>query len=163
MKNQNHGGEAVCVCADLTEFEWSVIQPRLPDKSRGVHRVDDRRVLNGILWRLRTGAAWADIPERYGPHMTCVNRFSRWRKAGVWGAILDAIRVAYGEGLTLIDASSLRAHRCVADTALAKPGPVAWLLPDLGGELAPANGAPAQALSAPEGSSPMSAWTMWSI
>ncbi len=53
---------------DLTDFEWSVIQPLLPTKVRGVKRVDDRRVLNGIFWRLRTGAPWADIPARYGPH-----------------------------------------------------------------------------------------------
>jgi len=65
---------------DLTDFEWSVIQPLLPNKPRGVPRVDDRRALNGIFWRLRTGAPWADIPERYGPHTTCVNRFNRWRK-----------------------------------------------------------------------------------
>ena len=68
---------------DLTEFEWSVIQPLLPNKPRGVPRVDDRRVLNEIFWRGRTGAPWADIPSRYGPYTTCVNRFSRWRKAGV--------------------------------------------------------------------------------
>ena len=55
---------------DLADFEWSVIQPLLPNKPRGVARVDDRRVLNGICWRLRTGALWADIPERYGPHTT---------------------------------------------------------------------------------------------
>ena len=47
---------------DLTDFEWSVIAPLLPNKVRGVARVDDRRVLNGIFWRLRTGAPWADIP-----------------------------------------------------------------------------------------------------
>ena len=47
---------------DLTDFEWFVIQPLLPNKVRGVARVDDRRVLNGIFWRLRTGAPWADIP-----------------------------------------------------------------------------------------------------
>ncbi len=46
---------------DLTDFEWSVIQPLLPNKPRGVPRVDDRRVLNGIFWRLRTGAPWADL------------------------------------------------------------------------------------------------------
>jgi len=56
---------------DLTDFEWGVIQPLLPNKVRGVARVDDRRVLNGIFWRLRTGAPWADIPARYGPHTTC--------------------------------------------------------------------------------------------
>ncbi len=52
---------------DLTDFEWSVIEPLLPTKVRGVPRADDRKVLNGIFWRLRTGAPWADIPARYGP------------------------------------------------------------------------------------------------
>jgi transposase len=52
---------------DLTDFEWSVIAPVLPNKSRGVKRVDDRRVLNGIFWVLRCGAPWRDLPERYGP------------------------------------------------------------------------------------------------
>src|SRR6266568_1229798 len=51
---------------DLSDFEWSVIQPLLPTKVRAVPRVDDRRVLNGIFWRLRTEAPWADIPQRYG-------------------------------------------------------------------------------------------------
>ena len=49
---------------DLTDFEWSVIEPLLPTKVRGVKRRDDRQVLNGIFWRLRTGAPWADIPAR---------------------------------------------------------------------------------------------------
>ncbi len=80
---------------DLTDFEWSVIEPLLPNKVRGVPRVDDRRVLNGIFWRLRTGAPWADIPSRYGPHTTCVNRFNRWRKAGVWDRLLQAVSKAY--------------------------------------------------------------------
>src|SRR5690606_36923347 len=83
---------------DLTDFEWSVIQPLLPTKVRGVPRADDRRVLNGIFWRLRTGAPWADIPTRYGPHTTCVNRFNRWRRAGHWARILDG-RVP-GRGVT---------------------------------------------------------------
>jgi transposase len=52
---------------ELTDFEWSIIGPLLPDKPRGVPRVDDRKVLNGIYWRLRTGSPWADIPDRYGP------------------------------------------------------------------------------------------------
>jgi transposase len=52
---------------DLTEFEWRVIAPLLPNKPRGVPRVDDRRVLNGIFWVLRSGSPWRDLPERYGP------------------------------------------------------------------------------------------------
>ena len=51
---------------EITDFEWSIIKPLSPNKPRGVPRVDDRKVLNGIFWRLRTGSPWADIPERYG-------------------------------------------------------------------------------------------------
>jgi transposase len=64
---------------DLTYSEWRVIEPLLPNKPRGVPRVDDRRVLNGIFWVLRSGAPWRDLPERYGPRTTCYNRFVRWR------------------------------------------------------------------------------------
>jgi transposase len=52
---------------NLTDFEWDNIEPLLPDKPRGVPRVDDRRIINGILWRFRTGSPWADVPECYGP------------------------------------------------------------------------------------------------
>ena len=61
---------------DLTDFEWRVIEPLLPNKPRGVPRVDDRRVLNGIFWVLRSGAPWRDLPERYGPRTTCYNRLA---------------------------------------------------------------------------------------
>ena len=73
---------------DLTDFEWRVIEPLLPNKPRGVPRVDDRRVLNGIFWVLRSGAPWRDLPERYGPRTTCYNRFVRWRKAAVWDRMM---------------------------------------------------------------------------
>lgn len=53
-------------CYDLATFEWLVIAPLLPNKPQGVPRVDNRRVLNGILWVLRSGAPWRDVPERYG-------------------------------------------------------------------------------------------------
>jgi transposase len=58
---------------DLADFEWRVIEPLLPNKPRGVPRVDDRCVLNGIFWVLRSGAPWRDLPERYGPRTTCYN------------------------------------------------------------------------------------------
>lgn len=96
---------------DLSDFEWSVIEPLLPNKLRGVPRVDDRRVLNGIFWRLRTGAPWADIPARYGPRTTCVNRFNRWRKAGHWARILEAVSKAYDGDIQMIDSSSIRVHQ----------------------------------------------------
>jgi transposase len=83
----------------------------LPTKVRCVKRADDRRVLNGIFWRLRTGAPWADIPARYRPHTTCVNRFNCWRRAGHWQRILEAGSAAYEADVQMIDSSSIRVHQ----------------------------------------------------
>ncbi|PHS27626.1 MAG: IS5/IS1182 family transposase [Robiginitomaculum sp.] len=96
---------------DLTDFEWAVIEPLLPNKPRGVPRVCDRRVLNGIFWVLRSGAPWRDLPERYGPRTTCYNRFNRWRKAGVWDRLMDAITEAYDGDVQMIDSSAIRVHQ----------------------------------------------------
>lgn len=60
---------------ELSDYEWTAIKPMLPNKSRGVRRVNDRRVLNGIFWVLRSGAPWRDLPPTYGPRTTCYNRF----------------------------------------------------------------------------------------
>jgi len=95
---------------DLTDFERGVIQPLLPNKPRGVPRVDDRRVLNGIFWVLRSGAPWRDLPGRYGPRTTCYNRFNQWRKAGVWDRLMDAISAAHDGEIQMIDSTSIRAH-----------------------------------------------------
>ncbi len=64
----------------LSDYEWATIKPMLPNKPRGVRRVNDRRVLNGIFWILRSGAPWRNLPETYGPCTTCYNRFVRWRR-----------------------------------------------------------------------------------
>ena len=112
---------------ELTDFEWSIIEPLLPNKPRGVPRADDRKVLNGIYWRLRTGSPWADIPERYGPHTTCVNRLNRWRKAGVWDRLLEAVSKAYDGDIQMIDSSSIRVQQQhAANTKKKTPDPVAW-------------------------------------
>ena len=60
---------------ELSDCEWGVIKPMLPNKPRGIPRVDDRLVLNGIFWVLRSGAPWRDLPEIHGPCTTCYNRF----------------------------------------------------------------------------------------
>jgi transposase len=99
---------------DLTDFEWKVIQPLLPNKPRGVPRVDDRRVLNGIFWVLRSGSPWADLPERYGPPTTIYNRFNRWRKAGVWDRLMDAVIAAHDGKVQMIDSTSVRVHQQAA-------------------------------------------------
>lgn len=96
---------------ELTQMEWSIIEPLLPNKPRGVPRVDDRRVLNGILWRFRTGSPWAEIPERYGPSTTCYNRFVRWRKAGVWDRLLAAVSAAFEGDIVMIDSTCVRVHQ----------------------------------------------------
>ena len=96
---------------DMTDFEWSVIEPLLPKRQPGPKRVDDRRILNGIFWVLRTGAPWRDLPARYGPHTTVYNRFNRWRKAGIWDRIMDSITEAYDGGLQMIDSSVVRVHQ----------------------------------------------------
>src|SRR4030081_2543370 len=62
---------------ELSDYEWTAIKPMLPNKPRDVRRANDRRVLNGIFWVLRSGAPWRYLPEVYGPRTTCYNRFAR--------------------------------------------------------------------------------------
>ena len=95
----------------LTDAEWRLVEPILPSKSRGVPRVDDRRVLNGIFWVLRSGAPWRDLPEHFGPYTTCYNRFVRWRCAGVWDRILTAISHREDADVQMIDSTIVRAHQ----------------------------------------------------
>ena len=99
---------------ELSDFEWAAIKPLLPNKSRGVPRVNDRRVLNGIFWVLRSGAPWRDLPVCYGPRTTCYNRFVRWRRAGVWGRIMDSLAAAHDAAVQMIDTSIVRVHQHAA-------------------------------------------------
>ena len=96
---------------DLTDFEWSVIEPLLPKDRRGRKPRNNRRVLNGIFWVLRTGAPWRDLPERYGPYTSAYNRFNRWRKAGIWDRLMDAIVNAHDGKVQMIDSSIVRVHQ----------------------------------------------------
>jgi transposase len=102
---------------ELTDYEWAAIRPMLPNKARGVPRVDDRRVLNGICWVLRSGAPWRDLPDCYGPRTTCYNRFVRWRRAGVWERIMHALAADHDAAVQMIDTSIVRVHQhaaCIA-------------------------------------------------
>jgi transposase len=114
---------------ELTDKEWLIIEPLLPNKPRGVPRVDDRRVLNGILWRFRSGAPWAEIPERYGPSTTCYNRFVRWRKAGVWDRLLAAVSGGFNGELVMIDSTCMRVHQHGATGKKGDPVITAWDVP----------------------------------
>ena len=99
---------------DLSDEEWAIIEPLLPVKTRGPARVDDRQVLNGIFYILRTGAPWRDLPERYGPRTTVYNRYTRWARRGVWRGIFEALAQSGEDSLLFIDASIVKAHRAAA-------------------------------------------------
>ena len=96
---------------DLSDEEWSIIEPLLPLKKRGPERVDDRRVLNGIFYILRTGAPWRDLPKRYGPRTTVYNRYARWARRGIWQGVFEALCKTSEDSLLFIDASIIKAHR----------------------------------------------------
>ncbi|WP_456726233.1 IS5 family transposase [Bradyrhizobium sp. USDA 3397] len=102
---------------ELTDYEWTSIKSMLRNKARGVPRVNDRRVLNGIFWVLRSGAPWRDLPDHFGPYTTCYNCFVRWRRAGVWTRIIDALATAHDAAVQMIDSSIVRVHQHGACTA----------------------------------------------
>lgn len=95
--------------SDMSDLEWAFIKTVLPNKTRGNKRVDDRRVINGIFYVLRTGIPWADLPEQYGPHTTVYNRLNRWSYAGHWDRIIDAIADVHNVDMVMIDGTSIRA------------------------------------------------------
>src|ERR1700755_1624016 len=99
---------------DLTDFEWSVIEPLLPMDRRGPKPRDNRRVLNGIFWVLRTGAPWRNLRERDGPYTPAYNRFNRWRKDGIWDRLMNAIVKACDGKVQMIDSSIVRVHQHAA-------------------------------------------------
>jgi putative transposase len=95
----------------LSPAQMSKIQPFFP-KSHGVARVDDRRVVSGIVYVLKYGLQWKDAPKAYGPHKTLYNRFRRWTELGVFNRIFSHLAASEGPPDTLmIDATHLKAHR----------------------------------------------------
>jgi len=99
----------------LIEKRFRRLKPQLPDKVRGVARLDDRRVISGIGHVLKSGGRWVDAPAEYGPRKTLYNRFGRWTEKGIWQCIFVALADAVGPtSQTLIDSSAVRAQRCAA-------------------------------------------------
>lgn len=99
---------------DLTDAEWRVIEPLSPPRGLGKARVDDRRVLDGIFYIVRTGAPWRDLPSRYGPYTTAYNRFNRWSRKGVWGQVFSALTHEMPGSLHAVDSTIVKAHRAAA-------------------------------------------------
>ena len=99
----------------LTDEQFSKIEPHLPTDTRGKERVDDRRVISGIIHVLKSGGRWVDAPESYGPYKTLYNRFVRWADKGVWVRLFEALARAGGPSMQLmIDSSAVKAHRSAA-------------------------------------------------
>ena len=93
---------------DLSDAEWRIIHPLLPNKPRGVPRTDDRRVLNAIFYVLRTGSPWRDLPERFGSWRTLYSRFRRWQQAHA-----DAAGARDG-ARHVLNSTTVRAHQHAA-------------------------------------------------
>jgi transposase len=98
----------------LNDRQWAAVEPHLPRNQPGARRVDDRRVLSGIIHMLKTGARWRDCPEVYGPYTTIYNRWNRWSRRGVWRRLFEALREAAPEDVHAIDSTSAKAHRSAA-------------------------------------------------
>jgi putative transposase len=104
----------------LSHAQMRRIEPFFP-RSRGLARVDDRRVISGIIYVIRHGLQWRDAPRGYGPHKTLYNRFVRWSRLGVFARIFAALAAEASVPTRLmIDATHLKAHRTAA--SLAKKG-----------------------------------------
>lgn len=113
----------------LSAAQFARLRPLLPNKPRGVPRVDDRRVISGIIHVIRGGLMWRDAPGAYGPPKTLYNRFIRWSRIGVFDRIFAALAAtSAATGTVMIDATHLKAHRTAA--SLLKKG----LFPAASGE-----------------------------
>lgn len=96
----------------LSDEQWAAIAPHLPMVHTGPERKDDRRVISGIVHRLREGCRWRALPDEYGPYTTVFNRYNRWSRRGLWQRIFEAlVERSDPPGLAMIDSSAVKAHR----------------------------------------------------
>lgn len=108
----------------FSDAQWARIEPLLPTDVRGKKRVDDRRMLSGIVHALRCGGRWADCAGAYGPKKTLYNRFVRWAERGIWEDIFSALAGDEDAPDRLfIDSTCIKVHRCAGG---GKGGP--WLM-----------------------------------
>ena len=104
----------------LTEEQMARLRPYFP-KSHGRPRVDDRRVLSGIVFVNRNGLRWCDAPKDYGPYKTLYNRWKRWGEKGIFLQMMEGLAAANAEPKTvMIDATYLKAHRTASSLRVKK-------------------------------------------
>jgi transposase len=107
---------------ELSDGQWERVRDLLPGKAGDPGRTgrDNRQFVNGVLWVLRSGARWHDLPERYGKWKTVHTRFSRWSKAGVWERLFEALIRDRDNQYLMLDTTLVRAHQ---QAATGKGGP----------------------------------------
>ncbi|MBP1888356.1 IS5 family transposase [Sinorhizobium mexicanum] len=99
----------------LNDEQWAAIEPCLPRNQPGARRVDDRRVLSGIVHVLKSGCRWRDCPPIYGPYTTVYNRWNRWSRRKVWRELFEALRsLSPDDDFYAIDSTTAKAHRTAA-------------------------------------------------
>ena len=99
----------------LSDEAWAAINPHLPHGKPGKPRVDDRRIISGILHVLKTGCRWRDVPPEYGPATTVYNRFNRWASRGIWQRMFERVAASGALPAELsLDSSHVKAHRSAA-------------------------------------------------
>jgi transposase len=99
---------------ELSDAEWKRIEALLPIRSGPLSKRGDRDFVNAVIWRVRTGVPWRDLPERFGAWKTVYNRFARWAKRGRWEGIFKALAIEVDETGSLLDATIVRAHQDAA-------------------------------------------------
>lgn len=101
---------------ELCDAQWDRIEALLPGKrgDRGRTGADNRLFVNGVLWVLRSGARWEDLPERYGKWKTTHKRFCRWAKAGVWERVFDSLTGDSDNQYLMLDTTLVRVHQQAA-------------------------------------------------
>lgn len=115
---------------DLTDEEWALLEPLLPTQTRRRSRPwkDHRTVVNGVLWRTRTGSPWRDLPASYGCWKTVYNRHRRWSADGTWQAVLRELQrgcdVGQDSWMVAVDSTVVRAHHHAAGAPHRPPADV---------------------------------------
>jgi transposase len=105
---------------ELTDEQWKLLENLFPKQGRGGRWLNHRTTLNGMLWILRSGAPWRDLPERYGKWQSVYDRLNRWRRDGTFDRVLKALQIRLDKAgqidwdLWLVDGTSIRASRAAA-------------------------------------------------
>lgn len=129
---------------DLSDAQWDLVKGLMPVQKRGGRWNDHRTTLDGMLWVLRTGAPWRDLPDRYGKWKSVYHRFNAWREQGLFERLLTALRIRLDKDgridwdLWLVDGSNVRASRAAAGAgkkgAKSSPKTTRWAAAEAGGD-----------------------------